>query len=192
MKKLSILIALCLLVSVGGVYAAWVYADGAVVDRSNDHTAIGITGSTNTSEKGVFALTNSIEILIDDEKFVKPTDPSATAYKAVFTGTGAFTVSFTPSAGAPEDVVNNGIKMKLTLELIGVDANVLKLDTAEVVLNGGVAGKNATFTAEELIDHLVLNNGADLILDTFAEYEAFKAQLGTPKLNITVSEVTAP
>ena len=190
MKKLSILIALCMLVSVGGVYAAWVYADGAVADRSNDHTAIGITGSTNTSEKGVFALTNSIEILVDDDKFVNTS--TGVAYKAILTGTGEFTVSFTPSAGAPENVVNDGIKMKLTLELTGVDASVLKLGDTEVVLNGGVAGKSATFTAQQLIDCLVLNNGADLILDTYAEYEAFKAQLGTPKLNITVSEVTAP
>ena len=190
MKKLSILIALCMLVSVGGVYAAWVYADGAVVDRSNDHTAIGITGSTNTSEKGVFALTNSIEILIDDEKFVNPS--TGTAYKAIFTGTGEFTVSFTPSAGAPENVVNDGIKMQLELSLTGVDASVLKLGTTEVVLNGGSATKTAVISAQDIINCLVLNGGADLILDTYAEYEAFKAQLGTPKLNITVSEVTAP
>ena len=190
MKKLSLLIALCLLVSVGGVYAAWVYADGAVADRSNDHAVIGITGSTNTSEKGVFALTNSIEILIDDEKFVKPTDPSATAYKAIFTGTGEFTVSFTPSAGAPADVVANGIKMQLELSLTGVDDDVLKLGTTEVVLNSGNATKHVVVPAQDIIDCLILNNGAELILDTYAEYEAFKADLGAPVLNITVSEIT--
>ena len=190
MKKLSILIALCLLVSVGGVYAAWVYADGAVVDRSNDHTAIGITGSTNTSEKGVFALTNSIEILIDDEKFVNPT--TGKDYKAIFTGTGEFTVSFTPSAGAPEDVVNDGIKMQLELSLTGVGDDVLKLGTTEVVLNSGNATKHVVVPAQDIIDCLILNNGAELILDTYAEYEAFKTSLGSPVLNITVSEVTAP
>ena len=188
MKKLSILIALCLLVSVGGVYAAWVYADGAVVERSNDHTAIGITGSTNTSEKGVFALTNSIEILIDDEKFVNPT--TGTAYKAIFTGTGEFTVSFTPSAGAPADVVANGIKMQLELSLTGVDDDVLKLGTTEVVLNSGNATKHVVVPAQDIIDCLILNGGAELILDTYAEYEDFKADLGAPVLNITVSEIT--
>ena len=190
MKKVSILIALALLLTVGGVYATWIYAGAPTTSRTNDHTAIGITGSAATNTKGVISITNTIEILIDDDAFVRP--GVGDAYKAVFVGNGQMTVTFTPSSGADAAVVANGIKMKATLALEGCNANALKLGTTELTLNpenSGAATKSDTITADEIIACLTLNNGSDLILDTLAKYENFKTSLGTPRLVITISEV---
>ena len=189
MKKLSILIALCLLVTVGGVYATWVYAGETVVNVTDTNTTIQIAAEDHV-EKGTIAVTsNTIKITIDDDQSVRP--GVGTAYKAVFTGEGQLDLSFTADALASAEVKATGIRMKATLSLT-TGATELTLKDTEILLNGGAATKTASITADQIIACLQLNGGSDLILDTYTEYQTFKTALGTPVLTITISEITTP
>lgn len=189
MKKLSILIALCLLVTVGGVYATWSYAGQEVAPVENTNTEIQIADVSNTN-KGTITVTNNVSLTIDDAKFL---DAGATAYQAVFSASGDLTITFTPNAIASADVQSQGIRMKATLSLTGVSDNVISVKTAEILVNGGTACKTYTFTAEQVASWLQINGvGGDSILNTYEEYQTFKTALGTPTLTITISEITTP
>lgn len=107
MKKMSILASLALCVTIGGVYAAWNYADKNV---STTYAAMGVsvTGITSQSEKGVLqAVGTNVALQIDDV-------PNAKTHTTefVYDANGYFTVTFTANANAPVEVLKDGIDLK--------------------------------------------------------------------------------
>lgn len=107
MKKMSILASLALCVTIGGVYAAWNYADKNV---STTYAAMGVsvTGVTSQSEKGTLqAVGTNVALQIDD---VANTKLHTTEF--VYDANGYFTVTFTANANAPVDVLEKGIDLK--------------------------------------------------------------------------------
>lgn len=90
MKKLSLLIALCMLISIGGVYANWVYMEG-VAGIAHDHVgSFGLSSATNTGSKG--------SIAVDGKNAHLAIDQAGEDYKAKLTPSGYFLVVFTPDA----------------------------------------------------------------------------------------------
>ena len=105
MKKLTVIIALMLVITIGGVYATWNYAQGDVakVDKYLD-SVTKITDKVVTTSKGTIAIdATGLSILIDDA------DNNHVAELSV---TGSVTVTFTPNEGADADVKANGIKLQ--------------------------------------------------------------------------------
>lgn len=120
MKKMSILASLALCVTIGGVYAAWNYADKNV---STTYAAMGVsvTGITSQSEKGVLqAVGTNVALQIDDV-------PNAKTHTTefVYDANGYFTVTFTANANAPVEVLKDGIDLKWHVGL-ATTANVAK------------------------------------------------------------------
>ena len=174
MKKLSILVALILCVTIGGVYAAWSYTSSSMtsVDRTLSH---GLTAAVTDGDVGVFQITqNSVDVAIDQT--------TTGNYTAKLVVTGSVTVTFTPNDGAPAHVIENGIPSHATIYTKNADTN--KYNDAEIYVATGttveldwVKDSNGTFTATisaEDIDSM-LNLGADFVLDTHDEYKAFHA-----------------
>ena len=129
MKKMSILASLALCVTIGGVYAAWNYADKNV---STTYAAMGVsvTGVTSQSEKGTLkAEGTNVALQIDD---VANTKLHTTEF--VYDANGYFTVTFTANANAPIDVLENGIDLKWYIGL-ATTAN-LPADYTEVEYEG--------------------------------------------------------
>lgn len=184
MKKLSTLIALILCVTIGGVYAAWTYTGTSMtsVDRTLSH---GMTASVTEGDLGVFEIVgNTVDVSIDQT--------AAGNYTANLVITGEVTVTFTPNAGAPEDVINNAVPAHAVIYTKNADTNkyngseiyVASTTTSEIELewNKGTDGVfTATISAAE-IDSL-LDLGEDFVLDTQAKYDAFHAL----EENITIS-----
>lgn len=176
MKKLSTLIALILCVTIGGVYATWTYTGSTItsVDRTLSH---GMAASVTEGDVGVFEITNNnVDISIDQT--------AAGNYSAKLVITGGVTVTFTPNAGAPEDVINNAIPTHAVIYTKNAEANkyegseiyVKNSTTSEIDLSW-VKGSDGKFTANitaEQIDSL-LDLGADFVLDTEAKYQEFHA-----------------
>lgn len=174
MKKLSILVALILCVTIGGVYAAWSFTSSTMtsVDRTLSH---GLTAAVTDGDVGKFQIVqNSIDIAIDQ---------TATAnYTAKLVITGTVTVAFTPNDGAPEDVVKNAIPSHATIYTKNADTN--KYDGAEIYVantttipltwtKGDDNKFIATIDADDIASMLSL--GKAFVLDTHAKYEAFHA-----------------
>lgn len=109
MKKISLLILLALTITVGGVYAAWSYAENKVSVVTDNKTALGVTDAITSTSKGSIAITNLLPTLsINDNSTTS--DPNAPGdYQpewdaAIKNGEmNNLTISFTTNSGAKGD-----------------------------------------------------------------------------------------
>ena len=104
MRKFSLLIALALLITVGGVYAAWVYADSNtdVLDVSQGK-ALNLTDATNQGAYGTYHIdVSNLELTIDPK--------GGSGYTTALYGTGEIVISFVPNQYAPDTIKNNGVE----------------------------------------------------------------------------------
>ena len=190
MRKLSTLIAIALIVTIGGVYAAWNYAQGttASVEITREVQMAQVVTSGN---KGTITATPSGVVFIVDD---------AGNYQAELDASGEFAISFAPATGADADTINKGIVMKATITLkttAGVSDSALLYEGVapltvnsnnEITFNNGNPTKSATLEASAIADCLTL---ATVKLDTKAKNDAFHNVLKNYTIVITISEVVA-
>ena len=188
MKKLSLLIALALVVTIGGVYAAWNYAQGntASVEITREINMAQV--NTDSNKGSISATPTNVSFLVDD----------AGSYHTKLTGTGEFAITFAPSTGADATTISNGIKMIATIT-VKSDFNLKYQDSIVpiTVKNGQNVidltptgpSKTATLTVEQILGAVEL---CDVVLATKAENDAFHTVLNDYTIVITVSEVATP
>lgn len=184
MKRLSLLIALMLAVTIGGVYATWNYAQGNVLSREK-YLKPSMTDKVVDNAKGVIDVNmESLSIVIDE-------DPS-NKHHGKMNITGEIVITFTPNAGADEDVMANGIPLQVQLAVNGTnlygESEIFTINTAQVSLNEGQATKSVTISSEMLKTWISLN---DIYLPTVDDYSEFKAILNTCSIQLIVSEAPA-
>ena len=201
MKKLSVLITILLIVTMGGVYATWSYAEANAAE-SHQHMSINLeSATTNLAEGVIHNVINSMNVLIDD---------ADDDYTAEITVTGKMGFVFVPNAGASDDVVENGIAMQWQLEQTnpGVQHggdNIFTISQANpTTLNSTkITDGNKTDFGVDLSTYIggfyvevdatavsaVLS--IELELPTYEDYTTFKGELATTagKLGITISKV---
>jgi len=189
MKKISLLIALSLILTIGGVYAAWNYAQGNV-QNAIDSMDVGIgkniyiTPAELGNSKGTISVDASAAVIAIDD--------ADNNHVAEVSYTGDIVITFTPAAGVDADVAANGIKLQYTLVCSGGwEYNGTAIFASEATahtLNGGVATKSVTIPASEWSSLLTFNGGSDLSLPTADDYQIFHDALHTGMITITVSE----
>lgn len=184
MKKLSLLIALALLVTVGGVYATWNYAQGTASYREKYLTAH-LTDKVTDTAKGV------IEVNIDGLSLT--IDDANNDHHGELIIAGEIVITFTPNEGADQDVDRDGIALQYQLGTTA-DYNyngnpIFTVNTAIQTLNEGAATKSITIPASELQGLITLT---DVELPDVDAYSAFKTALHSGSIQITVSEVATP
>ena len=108
MKKLSLLLALMLIITTGGVYAAWNYAQQAIEGKEIDLTksAVQLTTATSGFKKGVVEVqpTNFVVYIDDaDGNHVPEVTYQENSYVAI---------RFVPAGGADQAVKDGAVKMK--------------------------------------------------------------------------------
>ena len=173
MKKISILMALILCITISGVYAAWAYTGNTVgsVDRTISH---GLTTSTTDGDVGILrVIENTVDVAIDQT--------AEGNYLAKLVITGQITVEFTPNPGAPDEVLEHAVPVQATLYTKNASANLY--DGKEIYVSPTGASVNliwerqdngtfrATVNAGD-IDNL-LDLGGDFVLSTLAKYNTF-------------------
>ncbi len=186
MKKLSLLIALALILSIGGVYATWNYAQGDAVDVSAylDRRTMITDAVVDATPKGTIAVdTSNFSLTIDDDN----NDHVAELIKD-----GWIDITFTPSAGADAGVAANGIALQYVLSCTGGSFeyngnHIFTYSSDPVILNDRNATKSVRIEAGDI--DIALNGS--ISLPTVADYEAFKRALHSGSLIFTVSEYTA-
>lgn len=203
MKKLSLLIALCMLLSIGGVYAVWSYA-GKTTTENHKHMSVNLATATTDSAVGVIEeVVNSLDIKIDDTNG---------DYKADLVITGMMAFVFKPNAGAPSGVVQNGVDLQWKLEQTdpGIQyngENIFTIIATDIDLQREkITASNAkTLCSEDLTNYIggwyVVITAADVLekievtveLPTYEEYLAFRQQFqnSAGKVGITVYQKQA-
>ena len=187
MKKVSAIIAMATIMTIGGVYATFNYAQGDAASVS-DTLSPSIESAVLESKKGTIKITSDFAVIIDDLGVIKNTTHS------YFTGmktTGTFKVTFTPEIGADADVRDNGIKLSMKLSFTGN-----KYDNKDIFVTTGLDTNSSVLLNEgnkvngdyvvSLTDYFDANN--EIKLSTYAEYQAYKAELDKTQITIEISE----
>lgn len=109
MKKLSMLIAMILCVTIGGVYASWTYADANTEIKGSGSVGLSLSAATQAGAAGSFALTENITSLEISET---STDNKTAKMVATYEN-GAnqvkIALTFTPAATANDTIKEKGV-----------------------------------------------------------------------------------
>lgn len=196
-RNISLLLILALIVSIGGVYATWGYAQGAIGAAEatlviGEGKNVALAGATSTTSAGTISIdVSDAKILIDD------TDNN---HIADVSYTGNIVVTFTPSSGADSDVTTNGIPMEISILLGGIGGAAWEYEGTQIFeiaedFDGNLTGApmddgkvTYTFTADEWKEWFIFNGGNQLVLDNMADYNEFHSALHKGSIKLTVSD----
>ena len=184
MKRLSLLVMLMLLVTVGGVYATWNYAQGNVSETQGFALPTMETAVRDTSKGTINVDTSGLTMKVDDDA------NDGENHKAVLVMTGKITVTFTPAVGADEIVRQNGIKMKYTISCTdNWTYNSTQIFTVSNAtdISTGTTKLSFDITADQLKTMITLG---DFTLPEYQDYLNFETALNRGNIKILVSEDT--
>ncbi len=198
MKKISSIIALALVITIGGVFAAWHYSTGTIdflsagpglqmtsVEVHSD-TAEGVIDQISAHTFS-FRVDDKHDYLTNDgDDGTVPTD--ADKYVAILTATGSWQIQFTPNEHASIDV-QNGVPLLVTVTVEGnsqYDGKVLL--TEKTGANSFVIDETLgviTINSDDILDCLEFVDG--VVLDTPEKNTAFANVLANYVIRITVT-----
>ena len=202
MKRLSVIISLALVVTIGGVFAAWNYSNGTATGITTTRE-LDMASITTTVEKGkITANSEGMTLIVDDETDVAGVQ-NPVAFKAMLRGAGSINITFAPDSSAEPTVKNHGIHMIATVTVSkDADATQWTADDADKTLvdilapntegNANVIDlgttKTAEISADAIINALLFCGGKPVILDTYQKNQEFKVAMSKYTINITISE----
>ncbi len=202
MKKVGIFALLGCLVTVGGVYAQWVYSQ-ATAGQVSGSFKVTMAAVGNNSKKGLIKVDTTHVVLEIDCTY----DSNGVAtYVPQLVVTGDIPVTFVADTGADANVKENGIKMEWNLSVStdwkydvdgdgDLDEEIFTVDnTVWTPLGGGAATKATSITAGQIQNAITLNPAEDgFKLDTLEKFQKFQNELNAAdkKFTITVREVAA-
>ena len=112
MKKLSVLIALALCLTIGGAYATWTYVSGDILASAPVEMGVGIEAPVVvTTAEGTFTIENNLKYIV---KSVSDSDYNTKLYKD--TGCGDLVITFTANEHASDNVYNNAVDSSLYIK----------------------------------------------------------------------------
>ncbi len=214
MKKLSLLMALAMLITVGGVYATWTYSEGVMSTKVHEHFNISLVGATSTNAKGTLTVDPSgLSIVIDNDG----------NYAPEMTVSGSVKVYFKPADNVSDDVNEGKINLKFQLsasqagqQMGNVAESIVyqfededpiqvfsaynqdehDVDTSAPSWDGEKSAWCYEISWDQIDDLIVLNTagftGEDKALLTYNEYKAFESAINSQSYGISVWEPTTP
>lgn len=210
MKRLSILIALMLCVTIGGVYATWTYAGTNDIADAFAEAKITIADAELTGANGTYSITSNLVLTVDqaNEDHEAELVFSSNNSEAIF-----LKVTFTPAANAPQAIKDNAVPSELyfgttapmqykidaegNYSETGTPTDILKFknvadgDLDENVIWTQQSDGTFTYTLDEndLKEQIQLNRV--FVLDIKSEHDAFREALtGNVVARITDGTVT--
>ena len=184
MKKLSILIALLLCVTVSGVYAVWTYAGTNDIADAFAEAKVTIADVELTGANGTYKIESNLVLTVDQ----KNADHEA---ELVFGSNDSnpiyLRVTFTPSANAPADIKAHAVPSELyfgvttAMQYDGVDIFTFA-NPGDGVLNQTFSWTpesdgTFTYTLDETALKTQIQLSQTFVLDTKAEHDAFRVAL---------------
>lgn len=186
MKKISLLIALVLCLTISGVYATWVYSQSDDVADITGAKAITMTEATFTGTYGTYSVDSSNLTMVIDPK-------EGTTHTTSLVIEGDLVIRFTPNTYAPAEVKTNGVASTFAFSLSNAAWNydntpIMTVDTAKHDITW-VPASDGTFTytisAQNLANYVTLT---EFTLDTKADYDAYDRVLTNGQLVVTISD----
>lgn len=188
MKKLSLLIALILCVTIGGVYATWTYTQNTDVADETINMTMNLTDVAYSGSYGTYKIdTSSLKLKIDPK--------AGTTHTTALFIEGNIVITFTPNSVAPQEVKENGVESTFKFGLTnsnwtyeGEKIVTLAHEEEEDIVWGEPDQEGVftfTISAEDLAEHI---NLTEFVLDNKEKYDSFNTALGQGQITITVSD----
>ena len=201
-KKVSLLMALAMCGTIGGVYATWYYQEGTI--QKDTSLVISLTSSKGTGKGTLNVATNNLVVNIDD----KIDSTYVVDYHGELVVSGSIVLEFTPDENVDEEV-KDGIDLKVTLDFDDSWTYTFAAPVGEQkVFN--VEDTKATFTItdadwteqngvlvteikpEHILAYLSLNTYSEgksvVYLPSQADYNAFAAEIVKKGFSIDISD----
>jgi hypothetical protein len=196
MKKLSLLIALCMLLTIGGVYATWSYVGSTDIIDAFAESKVTISDAVIEGTYGIYKIESNLVLTVDqandnhEAELVFGSNNDQPVY---------LTVTFTPSVNAPKTIKENAVASELYFGVttpmqykIAADGSYSENGTAVDIFkfknpgNGTLdntfawtKNSDGTFTytlnADALKEQIALSQ--TFVLDIKAEHDAFRTAL---------------
>ena len=197
MKKLSLLIALILCVTIGGVYATWSYATTTSAGLEFTEYA-SITAVANNTKKGSMTLTTEPMYIIDDTNADWVAEPTITNPVIRFDPAQSSEVTaikmkcvITITPGSYND--NDGDTDNVDRAILSAIANPVDVDGVTAVVYGNVITLTTNTAVDtwtiDLSKYIQLNEGQELLLPYLTDYERFADVLKNATIKLVYSEV---
>lgn len=190
MKRLGAIIAIALVLTIGGVYATFEYAQGGVVSLENQTISKELIGMTDTTAKG------TITIKHDESDFKITVDDFNHNLKTVGHFEGTTTINFNPAPLADADVRANGIKLKLTITVTtetgkeyvdeGTTYNLFNITGG--ASSGVILNDDAEINGDFKIDFTKYITVTEIYLSTPEKYTAYSEAFNATTITFTISE----
>lgn len=206
-KKLSMLAAMALCVTVGGVYATWIYATDAV-PTAYATMGVTMTGTATGGQAGTLTIAGTnVDLTIDDDA----TDEHVHKATLVSNPAGFFTITFTPNTNAESDI-QDGVNLQWSVGIYNTGTtqavtpvdnkatwdytysstttNIFTVDTtSETILATDMDGEiGGPFTyelkIEDVLGKITLNN--NMYLTTIEQYNAASAAVAKMLFHVHV------
>jgi len=196
MKKLSLLIALCMLLTIGGVYATWSYVGSTDIIDAFAESKVTITDAVIEGTYGIYKIDSNLVLTVDqandnhEAELVFGSNNDQPVY---------LTVTFTPSVNAPKAIKENAVVSELYFGVttpmqykMDADGNYSESGTSVDIFKFKNSGNgeldntfawtkndDGTFTytlnADALKEQISLSQ--TFVLDIKAEHDAFRSAL---------------
>ncbi len=207
MKKLTLLLALMLVVTIGGVYATWSYAGTNDIADSYAETKVTITDAVLTGANGTYAIESNLVLSVDQ----KNDDHEAELIFASNNNEAIYLkVTFTPSNSASQDIKNKAVPSELyfgtTTDMtykMDNDGNYAENGTATKILKFANESDNKlgitwtkdgdifTYTMDEAALKTQIQLNKNFVLDIKGEHTAFREALsGNIIAHVTDGNIT--
>lgn len=193
MKKLSLLIALMLCITIGGVYATWTYTQTTDVADESVGAAMNLTSVAYAGSYGTYEIDKSTLTLTIDPK-------AGTTHTTSLQVAGEIVVKFTPSNVAPVEIKQEGVPTKYSFSLSNDawtfndghngEKNVVALthngDQHDVTWVPNADGTfSFTLSAADIAAHLDLT---EFVLDTKTLYDEYTIALRAGQIVFSVTD----
>ena len=184
-KLISTAIAIALILTVGGVYATFIYSQATPDAVSTNWQSNIISEAVTSGKKGTISVTvNTLTLRVDNKADNK------TGLDKI---TGILQANFIPATGADADVITNGIVWGIKITFTNNtfrNQDILTTTTTGATWNS-VALNNGAKSLSVTIDEAALTGLIDVTefeLPTYADYQAYKTAFEAVVINIEVGE----
>lgn len=203
-RRISAMLIALVVLTIGGVYASWMYAENKVTSQNANKGMI-IASVDDSAVSGTFAVS-----FTEGDLFTIDQENSATGdfhAKLVVNPSAKVTITFTPDAKASEAVKTNAVAAQYTFSVVtngsvkvdendrisetGTARNIVTLNNVTSPINWAKQA-DGTFKMElnaDALDAIIDIN--TFLLDTLASYNAFKLEVAKIQLQIAITDIRA-
>lgn len=190
MKKLSVLIALALCLTITGAYAAWSYSMGHITtDPAN--VTISMDGIDTSKAMG------TIEVVSTPSYVVKPNGNTYNPTLAVADGSDAFVITFKPDEKALADIKAYGPTTQIQFtSTYGVfeEKQIITVKMATDTLDWGTPVDGVftiTISAADFLTKYISCDGT-VSIDNPTEYDTYNGVLGAGTISVVITTNVTP